>query len=197
MEKRTEKIHGATTLTYPSALVVVPPFVRVVPNCDTPKVHVSCSNGLLKSATAVVQLLFACLTLYRTKGDQVELYGYAAFGLTVLPYAIMSILNLTANLLTPEYPTLFMVQSDVMHDDQHGPYEFEFDGTVGIIKNATTNSNGSYDTISVREIFANPTDMGYQNPTAATLRGTAAQYQAKIHVPQNYVEIRLMGNSKC
>jgi hypothetical protein len=64
-----EKIHDATT-NHQQDFVVVPPFV---PNCDTPKVRLSCSNGLLKSAMAVVQLLFACLTLYRTKGEQVEM----------------------------------------------------------------------------------------------------------------------------
>jgi hypothetical protein len=64
-----------------------------------------------------------------------------------------------------------------MHENQHRPFEFEFDGTVGIIKNATTNSNGSYDTISVREIS---TGVWYLKPTGVW-------YQAKIDVPQNYV----------
>ena len=84
-----EKIHGLTPIIGGYVhLSIVPPFVKVVPNCKVTalsyyvgrRVHLSCSNGLLKSAVAVVQLLFACLTLYRTKGDQVEMYGYAAFG---------------------------------------------------------------------------------------------------------------------
>ena len=149
----TEKIHGATA-PRSDILTVVPPFVKVVPNSETTRVYLSCSNGLLKSATAVVQLLFACLTLYRTKGDQVEMYGYAAFGLTVIPYAIMSILNLTANLLTPEYPMLFMVQSDGMRLRQLGYSKPQCEGTVGTIipENARTDNSGFYATISARDV---------------------------------------------
>jgi hypothetical protein len=164
----SEKIHGGTARD--GSLSIVPPSVKVVPNCDTPKVQLSCSNGLLKSATAVVQVVFACLTLYRTKGDQVEMYGYAAFGLTVIPYATMSILNLTANLLTPEYPTLFMVQSDGMDKMQRGHSKPQYDGTVGTIvpENAAT---GFYDMVSVRMTMTRPS--GY--------------FRAKVRIPEGYV----------
>jgi hypothetical protein len=36
---------------------------------------------------------------------------YAAFGLTLLPYLVMSVVNLVGNLVTPTYPTLYMVDS--------------------------------------------------------------------------------------
>ena len=166
----TEKIHGATAS---AVLTVVPPFVKVLPNSETTRVRLSCSNGLLKSAAAVVQLLFACLTLYRTKGGQVEMYGYAAFGLTVIPYAIMSILNLTANLLTPEYPMLFMVQSDGMRIRQLGYSKPQFDGIVGTIvpENARTDNSGFYDTISARDILRKQ-----------------GKCQGMVQIPEDYVE---------
>lgn len=42
----------------------------------------SASKGLI----AILQLVYGSFTIYRTRGDQVARYGYAAFGLTVAPY---------------------------------------------------------------------------------------------------------------
>jgi hypothetical protein len=49
------------------------------------------------------------LHLSRTR-DQVQQYGYAAFGLTVVPYALMSIINLLGNLMLPGYPVRILVE---------------------------------------------------------------------------------------
>ena len=54
--------------------------------------------------------------MYHTDGDQLKWFGYVAPGLTVLPYAVMSGLNLIANLLTPHYPTMYLVRSEVMEE---------------------------------------------------------------------------------
>ena len=59
---------------------------------------------------SIVQVLLASATLYETRGDQFNQYGYAAFGLTVIPYIVMSIVNLLGNLLTPDFPTLYLVR---------------------------------------------------------------------------------------
>lgn len=50
-------------------------------------VALSCSYNLVRVLASIIQLVFAVSTLYRTRGDQIERYGYAAFGLTVMPYA--------------------------------------------------------------------------------------------------------------
>jgi hypothetical protein len=60
---------------------------------------------------AIAQTFFGTTTLYRTKGDQIDRYGYAAFGLTVTPYAYISPINLFANLLCPEFPARYLVES--------------------------------------------------------------------------------------
>lgn len=54
-------------------------------------------NGLI----AIFQTLYASATLYQTQGDQIERYGYAAFGLTVAPYVVTSIVNLASTMLSP------------------------------------------------------------------------------------------------
>jgi len=65
---------------------------------------------------SLIQAFWATITLYRARGDQIDECGYAAFGLTVAPYACMSLLNIVANLLTPEYSALFLVRTPVMEE---------------------------------------------------------------------------------
>jgi hypothetical protein len=77
---------------------------------------VSCNYSLVKILLALGQAIFAAVTLYNTRGDQIVQYGYAAFGLTVAPYAVMSILNLIGNCFCPEYPTAYLVESSVMNE---------------------------------------------------------------------------------
>ncbi|KAL7621654.1 hypothetical protein AAE478_008981 [Parahypoxylon ruwenzoriense] len=77
---------------------------------------ISSSFSTIKTVIAIAQTLYASFTLYRTRGDQLAQYGYAAFGLTVTPFLVMSIINLIGNLVTPEYATLYMVRSDIMEE---------------------------------------------------------------------------------
>jgi hypothetical protein len=89
-----------------------------------------CSNyNWMQSLIAIFQAGSAGLTLYKSRGDQIQRYGYAAFGLTVVPYLVMSILNLISQIATADYPTLYMVESPEMEEARrHGG---AFDGVVG------------------------------------------------------------------
>ena len=90
---------------------------------------IAASYSIPKAVIAIVQLSYAIVTLYQSRGDQIEHYGYAAFALTVVPYALMSLINLVGNLLTPDYQALYLVASDVMDEAiQRGA---QFDGVVG------------------------------------------------------------------
>ena len=92
--------------------------------------NISWSYSFTKGLIAIFQALYACATLYETRGDQIERYGYAAFGLTVAPYLVMSIINLLGTVLTPDYSTVFMVESEIMEEaKQHEGALFE--GAVG------------------------------------------------------------------
>ncbi|KAA8648829.1 hypothetical protein EYZ11_010893 [Aspergillus tanneri] len=74
----------------------------------------SSSYSLASAIIAIIQIIYASITLYRTRGEQVGRYGYAAFGFTVLPYLIMSFVNLLGNLLNPSYTVLYLVWTDLM-----------------------------------------------------------------------------------
>ncbi len=72
---------------------------------------VASSSNLLQLVISIVQAIWAIVTIYRARGDQIAQYGYAAFGLTVAPYAFMSVMNLLANMSTPSYPAMFLIRT--------------------------------------------------------------------------------------
>jgi hypothetical protein len=75
------------------------------------KYFLACSYNVPKILFSLIQAVWATVTLYRARGSQIETYGYAAFGLTVAPYAFMSVVNIFANLVMPEYPAMFLVHT--------------------------------------------------------------------------------------
>lgn len=106
---------------------------------DERRTIVSRSDNILRIGISDIQLFFASSTLYRIRGDQSTLYGYAAFGWTVVPYAWMSFVHLVGNLLCSPYDTLFIVESrafEILRDylksrgiETHKL--FQVNGTVG------------------------------------------------------------------
>lgn len=94
--------------------------------------NLSSSYNFTKALIAILQLLFATYTLVQTRGDQIDRFGYAAFGLTVAPYLIMSFINLLSSLLAPDYSHIYLVRSKVMEEaENHGGY---FNGYVGTLE---------------------------------------------------------------
>jgi len=66
--------------------------------------------------TSIAQLVLSCVTLYRTRGHQLDRYGYAAFGLSVFPYALMSFVNLVTLGIIGEYPCLFVLRTAISEE---------------------------------------------------------------------------------
>lgn len=85
---------------------------------------------------SLAQSIYASYTLYQSQGDQVITYGYAVFGLTVAPFVVMSIINLVGNLLAPDYPAMYLVDSSVMAEARKRD-GCHLDGVVGKLKEAS------------------------------------------------------------
>ncbi|OXV09929.1 hypothetical protein Egran_02308 [Elaphomyces granulatus] len=69
---------------------------------------------------AIIQIIYASTTLYESsRGKQLAKYGYAAFSLTVVPYLLMSFINLVGNLVHPRYSALYLVKTDIMEEASH------------------------------------------------------------------------------
>jgi len=90
---------------------------------------IAASLSTPKVAASLVQVTAAIVTVYRTRGTQLDTYGYAAFGLSVIPYTLMSIINLVGNLVTPDYEAIFMVRSEAM--DEAEARGGKFSGVMG------------------------------------------------------------------
>ena len=101
-------------------------------DAETPVETIATSDSITKSIFSIFQTVYAAITLYQVRGDQLDRYGYAAFGLTVSPYFFVSILNLLAHLATADYPAIFMVRNDIMEEaEERGGL---FYGAVGQLR---------------------------------------------------------------
>jgi hypothetical protein len=131
---------------------------------STPKL--SSSFNLVKGMVALLQLLYASFTLYRTNDGQVNRYGFAAPGLTVLPYAVMSALNIMANLVAPHYPTLYLVRSKVMEEAERRT-GLPFHYVVGkVVDESDTNNNVMEGWSDIAGSFKDDDTLLYVSPSA-------------------------------
>ncbi|KAK3303886.1 uncharacterized protein B0T15DRAFT_575445 [Chaetomium strumarium] len=112
-------------------------------NLHHSKAVLASSHNILKLSISYVQAMWATATVYRARRDQIHQYGYAAFGLTVAPYAVMSILNTLANMLTPEYPAMFVIRTPAMADAERENKGF-FKGAIRVdLENANNTTEGT------------------------------------------------------
>lgn len=103
------------------------------PSWDTRGIQLSKSRSITKALVAVLQLSFSIFVLVRSRANQIEIYGYAAFSLTVAPYAVMAAVNLLANAVMPTYPSLYLVRNDVMIEIEEAN-KMAFDNVVGTVR---------------------------------------------------------------
>lgn len=94
--------------------------------------RVACAHDFPRLLFSLTQTLSGGFALYKAKGSQVERYGFAAFGFTVIPYIAVSIINFLGTLLTSEYETVFLVHSSIM--DEMVARGGLVDGVVGTLE---------------------------------------------------------------
>ena len=127
-------VHGSYSLPEGYVLITLPPFIVVrsleESESDEDEKQLTSSYSFSKALVAVVQLMLSISTLVKSKGNQIDNYGYAAFGLTVAPFAVGSFWNLLSGLVTPEYPCKYMIRSNAMIEAESIPGAF-FDGVIG------------------------------------------------------------------
>lgn len=92
-------------------------------------ISLSRSRSWVKMGAGLAQLIFSCVTLFNSRGDQFEKYGYASFGLYVFPFALMSLVNLICVGVVGDYSCLYVARTSVLLEaEKRGGY---FDGAVG------------------------------------------------------------------
>ncbi len=125
------KVHGVCKLPDGYELAILPPTAVVTANVDdlSKGFHISSSYNFAQITISILQLMASSTTLYETRGDQLSHYGYAAFDLTVLPYIIMSAVNLLGNLFCPNHETIYLVESPELQEAK--ARGGKFDGAIG------------------------------------------------------------------
>lgn len=195
---KRRNIHGFYRLSEGYSLAFVPKDARVVPTTGRLDVPDSCtiSNNysLPKAVVAIVQLLFASFILARNAQTEIEYNGYGAHSLTVIPYALMSCINLLGLTVNPSYPTLYMVRSEIM--DEATSRGSRFDGVVGqlIAYDAELAPDGlnkvagifTYEEVTTRrrpEISVSSNNWGYvANDAATTPPALAGALKTREHL---------------
>lgn len=93
-------------------LRIVPKSFTVIAQVGPPAVplELSCNYKFLTASAGIVQVLAGSLTVYHASERQIPDLGYAAYSLTVVPYIIMSVVNLVGSMCQPQYPAMFLVR---------------------------------------------------------------------------------------
>jgi len=130
-------VSGSVKLPTAYRLVIVPrdAIVDPVVSPDQGKVEgkmITSTYSAVSALSGIAQLLFSISTVYTASGPQVDRFGYAAYGLTVLQYTVMSLVNTIASLVTPAYACLHMVDSEILQEAKMRGGNFV--GIVGRLK---------------------------------------------------------------
>ena len=84
---------------------------------------------ITSAVVSIAQVIFSSITIYRARGDQIEKYGYAAYGLSVYPYALMSVANLIKLGVCGRYPYAYVLRTATLVEAEGKGGVFE--GAVG------------------------------------------------------------------
>lgn len=132
----TRSVHGICKLPPGGGyiLCVVPHGAKIEPlDAATAPTNQIFAPGheynIVKVLFSLVQAVAGSITVYRARGNQIQQYGYGAFGLSVVPYILMSVVNIIASFICPEFPTLYLVHSPDLDDAREAGGQF--DGMVG------------------------------------------------------------------
>lgn len=152
VDHESVKIHGRCQLAEGYALSYVPGDMKVharipssssnVTTQSSTQTRLACVHDFPRILFSLTQTISGAYALYKARGSQIERYGFAAFGLTVIPYIVISIINFAGSLLSSEYETIFLVHSSIM-DEMIARGGFS-DGTVGSIDGATEDQTDTH-----------------------------------------------------
>ncbi len=116
--EKLELVQGLGVRSIPSGYGILRcqgiPALRVTSNGSECKPYYD--HRMMESIVAMFQIMSATVSLYRSRGEQFDRYGYTAFSITVLPYAVMSFANLLANMLSMDYPLFHLVSTPEMEE---------------------------------------------------------------------------------
>ncbi|KAF8241333.1 hypothetical protein K440DRAFT_629597 [Wilcoxina mikolae CBS 423.85] len=124
--------------------------VKEKPRLADYDIGISAQLSVIKSMIALVQL-YSTITILKDNKPK----DYGAYQLTLLPYAIMTLVNILSGLFTPSYSSVYMVESTLMKEAENRGGVFE--GTVGVLDECEPAILHTTD-FEVREVAVSPAD---------------------------------------
>lgn len=184
-------VHGVCRLPPGYELSIVDPNSTVLELKDDYQIQLGSSYNPVKGLGAIAHLVSASTLLYKMRGDQFHRYRLSSFALTVIPYFLMSLVNLMGAILTPDYPAVYMVRTEIMTEAERREGAC-FEGVVGRLGDSETPINARFRCIK-------QTDRQHEIPTydsnshtrpeedAAPVR-TAHEYsrQTGVYIPASH-----------
>jgi hypothetical protein len=168
------------------SIIMLPPCtpVRELPQDDATD-RIASAYDSIKVLVALGQAILAIRTLYQTRGNQINRYGYASFGLTVAPYAIMSIINLLGALSRPDYDAVYLVGSPTMIEERKRKgLDDYYDGIVGeVYQPDTTIHLSKYSTADGMSFVESPVKF------ESTVDGLYARYKSSTSAEETLVKV--------
>ncbi|OCK87848.1 uncharacterized protein K441DRAFT_670173 [Cenococcum geophilum 1.58] len=168
------------------SIIMLPPCtpVRELPQDDATD-RIASAYDSIKVLVALGQAILAIRTLYQTRGNQIDRYGYASFGLTVAPYAIMSIINLLGALSRPDYDAVYLVGSPTMIEERRRKgLDGYYDGIVGeVYQPDTTIHLSKYSTADGMSFVESPVKF------ESTVDGLYARYKSSTLAEETLVKV--------
>ncbi|KAI9867408.1 MAG: hypothetical protein M1813_008966 [Trichoglossum hirsutum] len=114
------RIQGVCSLSPGYAICYVPHDMEVRPRWRSsntePQLSISSSTNFARVVFSLFQTIAGAYSLYRSQGPQIKKWGYAAYGLTVISYVFVSMINGLGSLASSEYETVVLVHSSVMEE---------------------------------------------------------------------------------
>ncbi|RAL66525.1 hypothetical protein DID88_006215 [Monilinia fructigena] len=97
--------------------------------------EISAGYSILKAVASIIQAFAAFTTLLSHRPDLIRRWGYASYHLTVIPYLTMTLFNFISNMVSPNYPCLYMVRSETMVEAEMlgGRFEGEIAQMVSLL----------------------------------------------------------------
>ncbi|KAL2030141.1 hypothetical protein VTO58DRAFT_109334 [Aureobasidium pullulans] len=135
-----KRIHGTFELPEGYTFAVVPRDAILVPKANARDGRnstndISASISIPKAVASMVQIVSAFVALQSHRSDLISRWGYASYHLAVIPYLIMTLVNLIGNICIADYPCLYMVRTDIMNEAEKvgGIFEGEIAHTIALM----------------------------------------------------------------
>ncbi|KAF2156451.1 hypothetical protein K461DRAFT_291365 [Myriangium duriaei CBS 260.36] len=135
VDLRITRVHGTFELPDGYGFAIVPRTTCLISQVAASSLKdkqlttdVSATYSALKAVASILQVIAAFTTLLSHRSDLLRRWGYASYHLTVIPYLFMTFVNLISNLMTPDYPCLYMVRTETMTEAER--YGGRFEGEV-------------------------------------------------------------------